>query len=117
MHRDVGEGAGLIGIVGQLYEMSFDHVLPLPSQACQLGVPLKQLEGRINDRPSLILLPVPGTDGGAGVRTALSVPGRTRLGTLNALLFEAGVIDDGHRVMLATPLGAVHPRRKDVIQL
>src|SRR6266702_8215590 len=79
MHRDIGEGAGLIGVVGQLYEVSFNHVLPFPSETCQLGVPLKELERRIYDRPSLILLPVPGTDDGAGVCTALLVAGRTRL--------------------------------------
>ena len=97
--------------------MSFNHVLPFPSETCQLGVPLKEFERRIHDRPSLILLPVPGTDDGAGVCTALLVAGRTRLGTLDALLFEAGVIDNGHRVVLRAPVGAVHARRKDVVQL
>src|SRR6267142_4489247 len=67
VHRDVGKGAGLIGVVGQLYEVSFNHVLPFPVETCQFGVPLEELERRIYDRPSLILLPVPGTDGGWGV--------------------------------------------------
>src|SRR5215475_1168089 len=32
VHADVRESARLIGIVGQLYEMTFNHVLPFPGE-------------------------------------------------------------------------------------
>src|SRR5262245_28700666 len=94
--------------------MSFNHVLPFPREIRQFRVTLKELESRINDRATLILLPICGTDDGAGVWSALRIAGRARLRTLYALLFKAAVFDNGQRVMLAVLVDAVHPRREGV---
>src|SRR5439155_15298615 len=77
VHADVSKRAGLIAAVGQLYEMSFNHVLPFPIETCQFGLALKELERRINNRSPLILLPVTGADDADIISTALLVTGGT----------------------------------------
>jgi len=58
MHTDEGKRARLVGVVRELYGMSFDHVLPFPGATCHLRVALKKFERRIHDRSAFILFPI-----------------------------------------------------------
>src|SRR5206468_4440223 len=104
VHPDPGECAGPVGIVGQLDEMSFNHVLPVPGHVVQLRVALKELERRVDDRPALVMMRVSGTYRGWSVGAAVRVAGRTGFGALDALLLDAAVIDHSQRVALTTLL-------------
>src|SRR5262249_57104862 len=115
VHADVGKGTGLIGVIGQLYEMSFNHVLPFPSETCEFRIALKELECRVDNGSALILPPISGADHTDIIPTALLVTRRACLGTLDTLLFETTVINNGHRVALAAFIRAVYTRWKRVL--
>ena len=94
VHGHESERARLIGVVGDLYGMPFDHVLPFPGEAGYFHVALKKLQCCIHDCAAFILFPICRTNDRTGVGTALRVARRTRLGTFDGLLFESAVIDD-----------------------
>src|SRR5262249_3410941 len=117
VHADVCEGARLIGIVCQLYEMTFNHVLPFPGKTGYLRVTLEKPECRVDNRSALILLPIRRTDHRRGICATLRVARRTRLRSLHGLLFDTGVIHNSQRIMLRAFVGAVYAGRQDIVQL
>src|SRR6266850_1755781 len=60
VHVDPCERTGLVGVVGELQLMAFDHVDVVPDVRRQLRVPLHELPRRVDDRAPHIVLPVPG---------------------------------------------------------
>ena|SRR5687767_13474425 len=76
-----------------------------PARVIQLGVALKEFARGIHNRPSLVMMRVPGAECGWGVGAAVRVAGRTRLPTLDALLIDAAVMDNRRQVPLTSLLG------------
>src|SRR5262245_40596178 len=86
VHGDSSECAGLIGVVSELEKMPFHKILPFVGKARYLHVPLKQFERCIDDRSTLILLPVSRANHSRGIFTTLFIAGRTCLRALDTLL-------------------------------
>src|SRR5262245_28103912 len=115
VHRDVGERPRFIGI-GELQEIPFDHVLPFPREAGDLGRLLNQFECRIHDAAAFVMSPVAGPHD-ARVLTALLVAFLAGLRAFDALLLDRPIVDHRHRVALLALLDAVNLAWKNVVKL